>query len=212
MRKPDKTVLAVAVGRGAALLAGTGPSLGGVAGTVDWPFVGTFFGAMEAAAFGALVGAVDGLVLGVFLSGTASNWSARVVSALLVLVAELVAVRFYRGAIDVPVPVEVVLVLVGVAAGAAAGPLVAYGVRPAAVEPSPAVAAPSRVIGRVVSLGACVGAGFGAVAGFIIGVRTYLPTSPFAAVEGAVFGSVTGLMLACLVLGVAVLPRLRARR
>jgi len=27
-----------------------------------------------------------------------------------------------------------------------------------------------------------------------------------------VFGSVTGLMLACLVLGVAVLPRLRARR
>jgi hypothetical protein len=43
-------------------------------------------------------------------------------------------------------------------------------------------------------------------------MRTYLPTSPVAAVEGAVFGVVSGGVLACLVAGVAVLPRIQARR
>ena len=44
--------------------------------------------------------------------------------------------------------------------------------------------------------GAAAGAAVGAVSGFAIGLRTYLPTSPVAAVEGAVFGTVSGLVLA----------------
>ena len=215
MRKPGRGVVGLAVGRGAVFLAGAGAALGGIAGTVDRPFVGTLFGALEGAAVGALVGAVDGLVLGVFLAGVTSKWPARVVSAALALVVELVEVRLYRGAIDVPVAVEAALVVVGVVAAGALGPLVAYGVKPAArvaVEPVPTAQSPSRVTGRVVAWGACGGAGIGAVAGFVIGVRAYLPTSPFAAVEGAVFGSVTGVMLACLTVGIAVLPRTRARR
>lgn len=69
-----------------------------------------------------------------------------------------------------------------------------------------------RQLRRFLVWGASVGAGAGAVAGVVIGIRTYLPTAGFAAVEGAAFGTVSGLMLACLAAGASLLPRVRARR
>jgi CDP-diglyceride synthetase len=67
-------------------------------------------------------------------------------------------------------------------------------------------------VGWILGWGAALGAAAGGVAGLVIGMRTYLPTSPAAAVEGAVFGVVIGGVLACLVAGVAMLPRIRGRR
>ena len=60
--------------------------------------------------------------------------------------------------------------------------------------------------------GAGAGGALGGGAGLIIGISTYLPTAPFAAVEGAVLGSVSGLAIALLVGAAALLPELRMRR
>jgi CDP-diglyceride synthetase len=57
-----------------------------------------------------------------------------------------------------------------------------------------------------------VGGVLGAIVGLVVGIHAYLPTSPFAAVEGASFGCVSGVVLALLLLAVAVLPRLRTHR
>ena len=60
--------------RGAALFAGLAGVLGGIAGTIDWPVVGTFFGAVEGALAGAVVGVIDAAAL-TLLAG----WPRRVV-------------------------------------------------------------------------------------------------------------------------------------
>lgn len=213
MRKPGKGMLAAAA-RGAAFFGGTGAVLGGAAGTVAWPVVGTSFGAAGGAAAGALTGVLASLALTVTVSGATRTWPTRVVPAFVALAAELAGVRLCRGGIGVPVPAGAVLMVLGVVAAAAAGPLIAHGVRPAAATAGPAPPALTlvRVSWLMVAGGAGAGGCAGALTGLIIGVAAYLPTAPFAAVEGAVFGSVTGASLACLVAGLTVLPRMRARR
>ena len=65
---------------------------------------------------------------------------------------------------------------------------------------------------RAITVGSLAGAVVGSVIGLAIGIWAYLPTAPFAAVEGAVLGSVSGTVLAFLICGVAALARLWARR
>jgi uncharacterized membrane protein YdjX (TVP38/TMEM64 family) len=52
----------------------------------------------------------------------------------------------------------------------------------------------------------------GGIVGLVVGIHAYLPTSPFAVVEGASFGCVSGVVLALLALAAAVLPRLRTKQ
>jgi hypothetical protein len=57
---------------------------------------------------------------------------------------------------------------------------------------------------------AVIGAAIGAAVGLALGVTSYLPTAPFAAGEGALFGSVIGVFLALVGIAVFIGPRLRA--
>ncbi len=213
MRKPGKGMLAAAA-RGTAFLGGTGAVLGGAAGTAAWPVVGTSFGAVAGGAAGALTGVLAGPALAVTVSSGTRTWPARVVAVVVALAAELAGVRLSPGGFGAPGPLEVVLVLLGLVAAAAMGPLVARGITPAAPVAAAArpALAPARLSWLVVAVGAGAGACLGALAGVVIGVVAYLPTAGYAAVEGAVFGAMTGAALACLVAGLTVLPRMRARR
>jgi hypothetical protein len=196
--------------RGAALFAGLAGVLGGIAGTIDWPVVGTFFGAVEGALAGAVVGVINAAALTLLAGWTRSRWACRGLSGVVAGVAAAGGAQIYAGPVNVSRTVAVVLIATAAVVGAALGPLVAYGAEP--VPASRLAGARLPRVGRILGWGAALGAAAGAVAGLIIGMHTYLPTSPVAAVEGAVFGVVSGGVLACLVAGVAVLPRIRARR
>lgn len=202
---------AAPLGRGCALFAGLGGVLAGIAATIGWPVVGTFFGAVEGALAGAALGALAAAALTILARWTRSRWAARGVSGAMAAAAAVGAVLIHAGPAGLPRAVAVVLIVAGVALAAALGPLIAYGMEPVPGGWLTAARLP-RVLGRFLALGAGLGGAAGAVAGLIIGIRSYLPTSPFALVEGAVFGAVSGVVLACLAVGVAVLPRLRARQ
>lgn len=190
------------VGRGVAWLAAVGFVVGGLAGTIDWPFVGTFFGAVEGAGFGAVTGVLVGAVLAFITASTRSRPTVRLVSAVLAGVGTLAGAGTYPVPSHAPRLIVAALVVAAMVVAAAGAPLIAYGTLPA----------PTGVGRRILVGGAVAGAGAGAVVGLILGVRSYPPTAPVAAVEGAVLGAVSGLVLACLVAGVTVVPRLRARR
>jgi hypothetical protein len=186
---------------GVVLTAGLGLVLGGAAGTADWPVVGTSFGAVGGAVGGGVVGVVLVAVLGLLARFTRSAWTVRAVSGAIAAAACLGVAGS-----DAGTTAAIVLVSLGSLAGAALGPAIAFG-----VEPGPdgrpgftwALATGARLLAR----GGALGAVIGAVAGFTIGLD-YLPTAVFAAFEGAILGGVSGLVLAGLVVGAAVLPRL----
>ena len=66
-----------------------------------------------------------------------------------------------------------------------------------------------QLVGQLLALGGIAGALVGAAAGLVIGLRTYLPTAPFAAGEGAVLGTLGGAVLGLLVGAVMALGRRR---
>jgi hypothetical protein len=194
------------VGRGAGLLAAAGAVLGGAAGTVDWPVVGTLFGGVQGAAAGGVVGVVDGLALSVLVRGTRSSWAARALSGGVSALAAVLGASAYEGPSSVPRAVEVVLVVAAILVGGAAGPLIAHGLV-SAPGGRPSRPGLSQLFGRFLAWGAGLGAALGGVAGGIVGAFAYLPTAPFAVVEGAVFGAVAGAVLACLAAGLALVLR-----
>lgn len=199
-------VLAV-VRRGLWMGAVGGLLLGGLAGTADWPVVGTFFAGIEGAFAGTAVGASTGFVLSFVAGRPSSHWRARATSG---FVAALAAEGIWlsgAGRVDVPGWLAVGLVIATALVGAALGPLIAFGVDPAT---TPGLRGPD--LQRLFVLGAAAGAGLGAVLGLAVGLFVHVPTAPIAAVEGAVLGSVCGLVLAALVIGCLVVPRVRACR
>ena len=201
------TVRAVMVGSIA------GAVVGGVIGTIDTPIVGTFFGALFGSLLGTMSGVADGVVLTGLTSVTQSRWAARLVSALMWLLASCVAVAVNGPFIVLHDTVgQVIVAAVCVLLGAAVGPVIAFGDDQAVLVGRFAVVPLSGLASRVLVWGATGGAAVGAVTGLVIGILAYLPTAPVAAVEGAVLGSVSGTVLAVLVGGVAALPRLWARR
>lgn len=210
-----------AILRGIAYLAGLGAALGGIAGTIDWPLVGTFFGAVEGLAAGAVAGLADGLLL-----SYPGRWDAagrddarqaplrrlvRAVSGVLTGAAAVVAELVYAGPIRLPLGAAIALVAVAAVAGAAFGPLIRFGADLGRVRRFGRRQVPVTA-GRVVGWGAVLGLALGAVGGLIVGVIVYLPTAPVAAIEGAVLGAVSGTLIALLAAGFVVLPTLRTRR
>ena len=201
------------IGRGVGLFAGLGAVLAGSAATLDWPIVGTFFGVLEGGLAGAVFGLVDAVVLTAVATlawATPSRWGARATSGVATGATVLLAVQGYTGPIAVPSPVTAAFLVIATLAGALFGPMIAFG-----MESRRAGSAPGRlprILRRFLAWGAGVGAGLGAVTGLVIGLRTFVPTAGFAVVEGAMLGAVSGLLLACLAVGLSLLPRVRARR
>jgi hypothetical protein len=196
-----------AVGRGVAALAAGGALLGGLAGTVDWPLVLTFFGAVEGAVAGAVVGLVVGLVLG---RSPVSRSRARAISGSVALLAALTGAVAYRGPLEVPPAAAAVLVALSGLAGVAVGPLIAEG--PACALGPERSAALMRFATRASTVALIGGSALGAAAGLVVGAFAYLPTAPFAAVEGAVLGVVAAGVLALAVLAVGATPMLLRNR
>lgn len=190
-----------------------GAVVGGVIGTIDTPIVGTFFGALYGSVLGTMSALTDGVLLTGLTSVTRSWWAARLVSELIWLLGSRVAV-----AVNGPFTVlhdtvgQVIVAVVCVLLGAAVGPVIAFGGDRAVPVGRFGVVPLSRLPSGVLVWGAAGGAAVGAVTGLVIGIWAYLPTAPFAAVEGAVLGSVSGTVLAFLLSGVAALARLWARR
>ncbi|MHB1430720.1 MAG: hypothetical protein ACYCVZ_01180 [Streptosporangiaceae bacterium] len=220
-----------AILRGIAYLTCLGAALGGIAGTVDWPLVGTFFGAVEGLAAGAVAGLADGLLLS-YPAGrdgprrdavgrdpadrdatrpASLRWLIRAGSGALAGAAAVVAELVYAGPITLPLAAAVALVAVAALAGAGFGPLIRYGAELGRVRRFGRRQVPVTA-GRVVGWGAVLGLALGAVGGLIVGAIVNLPTAPFAAIEGAILGAVSGTLLALLAAGFVVLPTLRARR
>ena len=199
-----------AILRGLAFLAGAGGLLGGIAGTFRWPLVGTFFGAVEGAIVGAVVGVLDAVLLAMAAHVTRSMWAQRAVSTLVAGTFAVFGARYYRGPIVVPSAVMDILVLSSLIVGAFVGPLIGFGVETDSMDQRVG-SANLRFGKRLIMWGAGIGAGVGAVAGFIVGLIVFAPTSPFAAIEGGVFGLIAGSVVACLIGAIAVLPRLRAK-
>jgi hypothetical protein len=187
---------------GVVLVAGLGCVLGGAAGTADWPVVGTFFGAVAGSVVGAVVGVVLTLTLALLARVTRSSWAARLVSGLVAGVAGLGLVGLGSRADAL----AVVLLATGTVVAGVLGPMIAFGVAPMP-DGRPGFTWAAGVWGVCLGWGCALGAAAGAVTGLVIGLDN-LPTVVFAAVEGGVLGCVSGLVLACLAAGIAVLPRL----
>jgi hypothetical protein len=191
---------------GVVLVAGLGCVLGGAAGTADWPVVGTFFGAVAGSVVGAVVGVVLTLTLALLARVTRSSWAARLVSGLVAGLAGLGLVGLGSGTDAVRGTPAVVLLATGTVVAGALGPMIAFGVRPMP-DGRPGFTWAAGVWGVCLGWGCALGAAAGAVTGLVIGLD-HLPTLVFAGVEGGVLGCVSGLVLACLAAGIAVLPRL----
>ncbi|WP_151083118.1 hypothetical protein [Nocardioides cynanchi] len=190
------------------LMTGLGGVLGGAAGTVDWPVVGTFFGAAWGAVLGCLTGVAVGLALGGLARVTRSRWAARLGSGLVAGAVGSVVLPLCSGAYDVPGTPEVALVLAGAVVAGALGPVIAFGVGPRP-DGRPGDHWAVETLARFLAWGGLLGASAGVVTGLVIGLG-YPPTVLVAAVEAGVLGGVSGLVLATLAAGVAVLPRLHA--
>jgi hypothetical protein len=63
---------------------------------------------------------------------------------------------------------------------------------------NPPVRSAGQLIGRFAVVGAAAGGLLGAAGGLVIGLRTYLPTAPFAAFELSVPGAIGGALLGLL--------------
>ncbi len=191
--------------RGAGLLLAAGTLLGGVAGTADWPLVGTFFGAIEGGSAGAVVGVVVGVVLGLLVRREWPPWSFRLTSAALGGATAVAGAAAYHGPLSVPRSITATILVAAVVLTGYLGPLIATGLEPAAARRA------YRIVARAIGAGCWLGAAAGGIVGLAIGVSSYLPTAAFALLEGAVLGAVSGGVLGLLSAAVAVLPRLHAR-
>jgi hypothetical protein len=205
-----QATMAPALTRGICFGGSAGAVIGGVVGTIDWPVVGTFFGALAGVLIGVGAGVLDGALLGTMAARVRSVWTARLASAVVSSGFALIAIS-HAGAFRSlgHVPGNATLMTVGLLLGAALGPMIAYGVEPISFGRGPVPVPLSRFAPRWLLRGAALGGVLGGVVGLVLGIQVSPVTSPVAVVEGASFGSVSGVVLALLLLSAAVLPRLR---
>jgi hypothetical protein len=180
-----------------------------VLGTADWPVVGTFMAALVGGTVGGLVGVVNGVTLAVVTRVTSSRWAARLVAAATSLACAVVPAYLTHAS---PRWDWVVPAALGTVLAAVIGPFAGFGAQPVVLGPRFRTRPVSDVAGRIVVGGLVVGAGLGGVAGLVLGLIGYPPTAPFALVEGAIFGSVSGVVVALLAAAAVIGPKLRVRR
>jgi hypothetical protein len=159
---------------------------GGIAGTLVWPVVGTFFEGLIGAAIGMVVGPLLGLTFASTL-----HWRRSATGAICACAAVggiggwAIAIQTGRASPSI-----------GAVFGAAFGLIIGGSTdRALGLHGSPASPHAMEMVARYALAGLFVAATVGAVGGFVFGVITYLPTSPFAAIEGAVLMTPTGAIL-----------------
>jgi outer membrane lipoprotein SlyB len=181
----------------------------GLLGTLEWPVVGTFVGVLVGLVVGSAVGLANGASLAILTAATTSRWMARIVVAVTSLACAAIPAYLTGASLRWDWAGPLVL---GIGLAGAVGPFAAFGVQPVVLHRRLRRWPVRVLVRRIVASGAIAGAGLGGVAGLVIGVVAYLPTAPFAVVEGAVLGSVSGVLLAGLVAAALVAPELRVRR
>jgi len=180
--------------------------LGGTAGTLQWPIVGTFFEAIEAAPYGAVVGVFIALVTWPIAS---ERWAVRLVGGLTSGGAARCALLTYSGPVKVTVIIGWSFVIASAALGVVVAPMVASGVEVTSSRPGEPA---SERFGKYVVRGLVVGSGLGGVVGLIVGLFAYAPTAPFALIEGGILGAVTGVVASLLVATAVLLPKVKVLR
>lgn len=195
-----------AIGVGTAVGCCAGLAVGGLVGTSYLPIAGTMIGAVYGLAFGALTGLADGLALIALARGVGSRPAVRWVSALVWLLGAVAAIE-QNGPFTLPHgnAGRVALAVLGPLFGATVAPLISPTSDPRLVTRRAQVAA---IVVRLLVWAVIGGAAVGALVGLVIGLRSFLPTAPVAAVECAILGSTSAAVLALLLAGIAVLPRL----
>jgi hypothetical protein len=175
--------------RSIALGALTGVGIGGLVGTVIVPLFGTIAGGVIGAYVGALSGLGSGLAVATARAHGAGRVGVRVVGGTAAGSCAVLEAIFAlsRESISAPMIVALlVFVAVCVALGGWLAPLVASKDLGAQYR---------RVIGRAMAVCAIGGIAIGGLVGVVVGLYAYLPTAPFAAVEGGVFGGIIGVVL-----------------
>ena len=98
------------------------------------------------------------------------------------------------------------LVTLSVVLGVVLAPMVASG---AVVTSSRHGESASELFTTIISRGAVIGAVIGAVVGLGVGLYAFAPTAPFAVIEGAIFGTVSSVIVALVIAAVVLLPRVK---
>ena len=182
--------------RGCVVGTAFGIATGGAVMSLSWLVVGTFLGALVGAPVGAGAGALVGLVLAGLHRVAAPRQVLRacVIAPWLAVGAVALAKVVAAGNGVSPAPAALI-VIANVALACFTATYVVSG--DGWIElgagwrrrPLAAVAFLVSIVGVV------VGGALGGIAGGIIGVVTYLPTAPFAVIEGGILGLVSGLVL-----------------
>ena len=193
--------------RGAVLFSAAALLVGGLAGTLQWPIVGTFFEALSIGRFGPVIGVVIAAVTSPMAS---HRWLVRCTGGIICFVAALHGVVHYafQGR-SVPL-FAWSLVTLSVVLGVVLAPMVASG---AVVTSSRHGESASELFTTIISRGAVIGAVIGAVVGLGVGLGVglyaFAPTAPFAVIEGAIFGTVSSVIVALVIAAVVLLPRVK---
>jgi hypothetical protein len=199
--------------RALTICAGIGIVVGGIIETVPFPVVGTFFGAIVGGIAGAAVGLAIGAVLICVTELTRSNWAAGAASGLTsAACATAIGSNRFASWWSPHGSAGWLVVAASAAVASLLGPIVAHGARPVRLTRRTRDRRVCAVVQRAVVVGAIGGGGLGAIAGLIIGVVAYLPTAPFAVIEGGIFGVVSGIVIALLVAAALLAPKLRVQR
>ena len=189
--------------RGAVLFSAAALLVGGLAGTLQWPIVGTFFEALSIGRFGPVIGVVIAAVTSPMAS---HRWLVRCTGGIICFVAALHGVvhSAFQGR-SVPL-FAWSLVTLSVVLGVVLAPMVASG---AVVTSSRHGESASELFTTIISRGAVIGAVIGAVVGLGVGLYAFAPTAPFAVIEGAIFGTVSSVIVALVIAAVVLLPRVK---
>ena len=191
--------------RGAVLFSAAALLIGGLAGTFQWPLVGTFFEAISIGRFGPVIGV---LIATITSRMTSTRWAARLSGGVICFVAAFIGVSHYafQGR-SVPL-LAWSWVALSTVLGIVLAPMVANGVD---VTSSRSGGSASELFITIIRRGAVVGAVLGGLVGLCVGLYAYAPTAPFAVIEGGVFGTVTSVVVSLIVAAVVLLPKVRVR-
>jgi len=189
--------------RGVVVFAAAAVLLGGIAGTLQWPIVGTFFAALEAAPWGVATGVFIALVTSPFAS---RRWAVRAVGGLTSGGLALGGLLSYAGPLKIDGDIGWTFVVVSAGLGVVLAPMVASGLEITAKASGASV---GERFAAMVRRGAVIGSILGAAVGLVVGLFAFAPTAPFALVEGGIFGTVMGVVFALLMAAAVLLPRIK---
>ena len=191
--------------RGVVLFSAAALLVGGIAGTIQWPIVGTFFDAFRVGLYGPVVGLVVAFITAPMAS---CRWATRIAGGTICTAVALPTMLNYA---ILGRPIAFVgwsLVVLSATLGIVLAPMVANGVE---LTASWRGGSASDLFTTIISRGAIVGAVLGGITGLVIGLFTFAPTAPFAVVEGGILGTVTCSIVSLLIAAVVLLPKVKVR-